>query len=311
MSAIQQVLAGAGGVDLGPGGIWTTQPGAPSLRWKGVCSDTTGQNLIAVANTTGSAADRIYKSTDYGVTWSLLSNSPTSLWTDVACDSTCTRIIATRTDGNPSISTNGGSSWSTIPTVTLNPAYSVDCSPSGQYWVSARSCNHIYVSSDYGSTWSEKQPGFTAYNNVKVKISSNGQRIGLCAYGRYITTSANAGSTWAEQAGSVSTSFTQLGMSDDGAVLVASVNGGQTYSSRDYGVNWTSAGLSGAANAGTACSPDGARMVATSGSYSYTSKDSGVTWTSRGTGVGANAINYSGDGKRIIVVSEPSIYTSA
>jgi hypothetical protein len=99
----------------------------------------------------------------------------------------------------------------------------------------------------------------------------------------------------------------------DGQKLVAAHNGGQIYTSANFGETWTPR----AANFGNqnwssvASSGDGSKLVATANTGVYTSPDSGVNWFLR-----IGAANWSGvasslDGTKIVaVVNNGSIYAS-
>jgi len=99
--------------------------------------------------------------------------------------------------------------------------------------------------------------------------------------------------------------------SEDGAKLVAAVNGGQIYTSSDLGVTWT-AHASNQAWYCVASSADGTKLVAAvlSGEI-YTSSDSGVTWTPRASQRNWFSIASSADGTKLVAaVTGGHIYTS-
>ena len=84
--------------------------------------------------------------------------------------------------------------------------------------------------------------------------------------------------------------FSDLASNSDGTKLVATVNGGQIYTSIDSGATWTARDVDRAWSS-VASSSDGAKLVATvNGGKIYTSIDSGASWTERSI--------ISGDGDR-------------
>jgi len=99
--------------------------------------------------------------------------------------------------------------------------------------------------------------------------------------------------------------------SSDGSKLVAVVNGGQIYTSTNYGVNWT-ARDSGRPWTAVASSADGTKLVASvSGGSIYTSTDSGTSWNPRFGPATWTSVACSLDGSMLVAVSGNSgIWTS-
>jgi hypothetical protein len=107
--------------------------------------------------------------------------------------------------------------------------------------------------------------------------------------------------------------------SSDGAKLVAvsmgkDGNGGDIYTSVDFGATWTPHGFSQAWES-VASSSDGAKLVAVFGSmnagYVYTSVDSGATWTPHGAISYWKSVASSSDGTKLVAVTRLGyIYTS-
>ena len=102
-----------------------------------------------------------------------------------------------------------------------------------------------------------------------------------------------------------------IASSSDGTKLVATVNGGQIYTSTDSGVTWTARDSS-RTWASIASSSDGSKLAAgVTGGQIYTSTDSGVTWTARATLLQWRAVASSSDGTKLVAVaSGDQIYTS-
>jgi hypothetical protein len=95
--------------------------------------------------------------------------------------------------------------------------------------------------------------------------------------------------------------WNRIAASADGTHVVASVYGGQIFTSSDSGTTWT-AQASGSANwRAVASSADGAKLVAAIGSGSiYTSGDFGVSWTAQSApAIGWEALASSADGTKL------------
>jgi len=99
----------------------------------------------------------------------------------------------------------------------------------------------------------------------------------------------------------------------DGRKLVAVVNGGQIYTSTNYGVNWTARDANRAWSS-VASSADGTKLVAcVNGGQIYTSTDSGVNWSPRDAGRAWSGVASSLDGVKLVAVvngASGGIYTS-
>ena len=99
--------------------------------------------------------------------------------------------------------------------------------------------------------------------------------------------------------------------SSDGTKLVATVIGGQIYTSTDSGATWT-ARDSVRSWVGVASSSDGTKLVATvTGGQIYTSTDSGATWTAHDSIRNWFGVASSSDGTKLVAtVYGDQIYTS-
>ena len=124
--------------------------------------------------------------------------------------------------------------------------------------------------------------------------------------GRY---NGTASATWTAR--DSSRNWYGVASSSDGVKLVATVNGGQIYTSTDSGATWTARDSS-RDWFGVASSSDGVKLVATVNSGQiYTSTDSGVTWTARDSARGWLGVASSSDGTKLAaVVQSGQIYTS-
>jgi hypothetical protein len=90
--------------------------------------------------------------------------------------------------------------------------------------------------------------------------------------------------------------------SADGTKLIAAVNTGQIYTSSDSGVTWTARASSTTWEA-VASSADGTKLVAAvMNGQIWTSGDSGVTWTARASSLDWYAVASSADGTKLVAV---------
>lgn len=125
-----------------------------------MCSSSDGSKVYLLNNASGV---RVFKSSDYGQTFTSLSGSaidadPPS----ISCNSTGTIIaVACQTQGIY-ISSNSGSTWSaaSVPLDNSNYYEDVSVDSTGQY-IAAIDKNNLrtYISSDYGVTWTKVHQG--------------------------------------------------------------------------------------------------------------------------------------------------------
>jgi hypothetical protein len=106
--------------------------------------------------------------------------------------------------------------------------------------------------------------------------------------------------------------WSSVASSADGTKLVATVFGGNIYTSTDSGVTWTPRATQQHWSQ-VASSADGTRLVATAyGGNIYTSTDSGEAWTPRATSQAWSSVASSADGSNLVAtVYDGHIYTSA
>jgi hypothetical protein len=140
----------------------------------------------------------------------------------------------------------------------------------------------LYVSTDSGVNWGVK----TALNQqwYGLAMSSSGTIMVASAYGNYLYTSNNTGTTWTQR-DSVR-NWGAVACSSSGTIMLAATY--HTFSGSDYlyvstnsGVTWTNKGSS-LAYISCAMSADGSIMYATTyfGKI-YVSTNTGTTWTAR------------------------------
>jgi hypothetical protein len=134
--------------------------------------------------------------------------------------------------------------------------------------------------------------------------------------------SGSIGASWTARDGS--RAWSGVASSADGTKLVATVKGGNIFTSTNSGVNWTNLNNGGIRNwSSVASSADGTRLVAGVGDITsltgnlYNSVDSGATWTARDSARQWVSVASSADGIRMVASAYstggsggPGIYTS-
>lgn len=149
--------------------------------------------------------------------------------------------------------------------------YDIAISSDGKYQAAVLT-NKVYVSSDYGVTWSIKLAIAATWR--KVAVSSNGQHQTVLGPTTWPYVSSDYGQTW-EQKG-VQAGWRIVDISSSGQYQVASgVHG--IYTSSDYGQNWTLRFASD--TRGIAMTSTGQYQIASTSLGVYISSNYGTTWS--------------------------------
>jgi Divergent InlB B-repeat domain len=129
----------------------------PATRsWGAVTSDSSGQHLAAV-----NYGEYVYTSSNYGVTWTQQSASPSTYWTSIASDSTGRYLAAIALSDTIYTSTNYGVSWTKRTTGLPASAnwQSIASDNTGAYLAAVVSGGSIYTSTNYGASWTAQTNG--------------------------------------------------------------------------------------------------------------------------------------------------------
>jgi len=189
-------------------------------RWcRATAISSTGERIVAVDNVEG----KIFKSSDFGLSWTECVNAPSYKWTSVASSADGNKLVAV---GN----------------------YKVGAANPDSHCV-------IYTSSDYGESWilrrnsSNSSSATCHYNNIV--SSGDGTKLLLFTHrdhsysGRGYLQSTDSGITWAHVYSTYWDSSRSLGnvwSSSDGNILAGTGSGGggaDVAISSNAGTNWT------------------------------------------------------------------------
>lgn len=192
----------------------------------------TGQYILTVDNNAGS----VYLSVGYGASysWGAIPSSilPTSAWSGVAMSSTSQYMAVSVIGGSLYLSSNSGQSWSIVSSIPTGSWKNISMSSNGQYMIIGNnSAGYIYISNDFGITWTV--PTGTPINSSwpDVTISSSGQYMTASNNTTgYIYYSSNYGIEWTAVTNMVtSSSWLNITMSSTGLYVLASISGGAVY----------------------------------------------------------------------------------
>ena len=220
-----------------------------------------GQGGIAISSNgarmvIGDSPSTPYISSNSGVTWTAISALGANGTSPVAM-SADGNVVLIRRSGNAGInlSTNGGSSWSTVgPAVN----YTSFAASSNGAILLAGGVSNVYISSNTGSTWTTITALATGV--WRVAMSYNGVRMVAAKESGTIWWSSNSGVGWTEATSSGSQPWPWISMSADGSKCAAApgdANGGAISTSLNGGATWAITGLSYGRSYGTCVSGDG------------------------------------------------------
>jgi photosystem II stability/assembly factor-like uncharacterized protein len=239
----------------------------------------TKEDLSGITSTSpylmyGVAGTAAYKSTDGGNTFTALSGLTSSYtWTGIAGDNigTYIAVISSSQNNTVYISTNGGSSFTTITIGSFtgfNPR-GVAMSNNGQYVaISGLTAQRafVFVSSNYGASFSFAYGDSTTYDmyvpSGKVSVSGNGQYMtAIFSYQvdpggvnvprpwSFRVYSSNYGSSWTASGGSEFSRFFDIALDGTGQNQflttdwcrpgVFGTQGIKAFVTNDFGANWT------------------------------------------------------------------------
>jgi hypothetical protein len=182
--------------------------------------------------------------------------------------------------------------WTAIASTSGRKWFSIATNIDGSKVAAVDRGGDVYTSTDFGSTWTQRQLGGAVHNWESIASSSDGTKLVAVASDGYIFTSSDSGVTWTNNSPAGSLPFTGVSSSHDGSRLAATTWSSGLYISANSGTTWTRATFT-LPNPGTsvllqsvAMSGDGSRLVTGSRPYNsnggivFTSADYGTTWTS-------------------------------
>ncbi len=183
----------------------------------------------------------------------------------------------------------------------------VSISSTGQYQTAVVWSGQIYNSSDYGNTWTAKESSRTWRS---VSISSSGQYQTAVAQTDQIYISSDYGNTWTAK--DSSRLWYNVSLSSTGQYQTAVVYGGQIYVSSDYGNTWTAKQISRNWQAVSVSTSGQYQTAVVYGGQIYISSDYGNTWTAKDSNRNWYRISVSSSGQyQIALVDGGQIYISS
>jgi len=239
-------------------------------------------------------------------------------------------VLAGQSGGNVYVSSNSGTGWTDVTAaVGVGISSWSDCvaSSTGQYmaittFTQTPSEGYVYTSSNYGSTWTSRDPFGSSQRWASLDMSSDGSVLIARKFDNprsYL--SSDYGVNWAEiqPRGNVNAEIA-YSLSSDGGIIYAACRDERVYKSTDTGANWSEVDVVGANNCGwkaVAIDADASVIIAGSivngdsaNGHIQLSTDSGANFTDTAVGENYNAdylkTRISGDGSTMLASYDQS-----
>ncbi len=173
------------------------------------------------------------------LTWTA-TNSGNSNWADVTTSDDGSVVAVADSSDDVIISLDYGQTWSTSTPTTTSMSWSkIDVSADGS--TVALTGDHIYISTNTGSTWTEMQPAGTSTQAWwGVEVSDDGSvMLATIDNSSDVYVSTTTGSTWYLTQPTTTVGFYATALSSDGSTMAVAGDPGFIYTSTDYGQTWT------------------------------------------------------------------------
>lgn len=234
------------------GATWSEMTSMPELFWLSVDSSASGQIVFATGSDCAAGVltqSAVYRSTDFGTTWSVARafdpSAPGTVYGDVSTTSDGQKVVVGSNAGVV-YSNDAGSTWTAIDPVPNLVASSVAMSGDGTRIMVSESYGPIYSSTSAGATWSVSDPNPRNWSNVE--LSTDGQSAlavatrqdGIVDGGAFV--SHDGGGTWSDpglNSSFVDIQFATGAMSPDGNTMIASSYYSVPRISTDGGATWS------------------------------------------------------------------------
>jgi photosystem II stability/assembly factor-like uncharacterized protein len=207
----------------------------------------------------------------------------TTSYYSVSCSGDGTKVIISTYGGPVYLSTNSGSSWTTISTPGMSGNGTVACSADGSTMYAVFEGNGIYVSTNSGSTWTKASVPSLGQGWRGTACSSNGAIAVVVSHTMGVYTTSNRGTTWNKTSLADNNAWQAATCSANGTKMAVSSQHGKIYRLSNGVWQETSARPAPGYHSfmSVVASGDGNIILATSWSGGITvSLDSGTTWSS-------------------------------
>ena len=163
------IIANSGQSIMNPPSFLCPPRGPLGQNWSSVASSSDGSKLVA-------AADYIYTSTNYGMTWVQQTNAGSGWWNSVASSSDGSKLVAGTYGDYIYTSSNYGVTWVQQTNAGSRNWSSVASSSDGSKLVAVAGVDYIYTSTNCGVTWMQQTSAGSQYWS-SVASNSDGSKV--------------------------------------------------------------------------------------------------------------------------------------
>ena len=137
---------------------WVRQsaPGVDTTYWAAIASSDDGTKLVAAESNSSYGGGAIHTSTDSGLNWTRRTSAGLHAWVDLTSSSDGSNLAGITSNGYIHTSNDFGVTWVVQTSSGSRNWSSITSSDTGIRLV-ATSANSIFISSDYGATWSQSK----------------------------------------------------------------------------------------------------------------------------------------------------------
>ncbi len=268
-----------------------------------------GMNIFAASYSSTSAKRGIFRSTDYGETWT--NTYPAISFWSLSKTSTGT-LIAGIDGGGFTVSTNDGAAWAAKG--PNNKTFRYMYVTAGDTILACGNSGALYHSVNQGSTWSSIGTGLPAADILAVTDHPSGDLYaGIWNAGVYRST--NRGTSWAKSDTGITDKRIRSMVANAQGTLFAASDGGGVFRSTNKGETWTAvnSGLTWAYTYSIRVTSNGTLFVGTYGGM-FRSTNNGDSWTEINTGLGVKFIRslvFDTDGTLLVGTDDGLVFRSA
>ncbi len=276
-------------VGMERGGIWwTTNNGAswevdplfvsPQGQWATVSFIGINASGNVFAST---VLDGHFRSNNNGQTWSsfvIQGLGPFDGVTGYAFKNSGTIFVSTSAGVFRSL--DDGNTWSNVLGGMI--VNSITSTPSENLFIGTRD-NGIFMSSDNGTSWVQRNNGLAGHNISTVKSSSQGALM-AATWGNGVYSSVNNGASWTQQTLSPEKYVNDVAFTVTSTMFAGGLNG--IYSTTNSGTNWTSTNTGMRLNLINSVETKNGNKIFVAGRWNiYYSSDNGLGWQIRDNGI--------------------------
>lgn len=255
-------------------------------------------------------SENLFTYVDYKV-WAAKTNAGKRNWKAITSSSDGNQLAAIENYGeNIYISKDKGNTWE-LKSFPFQHWADINSSPDGKY-VIASGKNYIYLSSDFGATWSSLNNPPEVDYWYKISLSDDGKTIGTIAHNRNdyyerVYVSTDSGESWASSTDPINPK--DIYVSPNGEKILSVGWSDAFFISNNYGATWISKPITTYANGyweDLSVSDDENNIIitATNGAFVSYSTDGGDTWyKAESPSYAASGLATSRDGNKSMTIN--------